>query len=353
MTNSFWRTISADCIDPGHFPAIAVYLKSGGNYVLYKEKERPFTDEDLTRLERRFAELLYVRSDDMEALAAYLEQRLSDVLSSDSVSSMAKGKMLYQAAVNYVIELFGAPEVAANVERCRALIRHMMQYVATERQALAPLQAITTHNFSLYAHSVQMTALNLLLHERLFQLQPDEMTDVGVGSLLHDFGMTLVSAAPEEATVCPDRAYPRIREHAQQGYDFLKQTGLFSETSLTIVRHHHERYDGAGYPSGLAGGRIPRSAQLSAICDVYSSLTAQRPYRPAFSPQAALQMMREEADNRMFACELFCRFEEVICMSKELSRQERTHLLPAHRVPAPFGETILQDYRAKRPSRRS
>lgn len=109
-----------------------------------------------------------------------------------------------------------------------------------------------------------------------------------------------------------DVEYYKVKQHTQKGYEFLKQTGQFNEVALTIVRHHHERYDGNGYPTGIRGDAIPRSAQLSAICDVYSALVTDRVYRKASSHADAFKLMREESKGGSFNEELFKRFEEIM-----------------------------------------
>lgn len=63
---------------------------------------------------------------------------------------------------------------------------------------------------------------------------------------------------------------------------------------LPIIRHHHERLDGSGYPDGLNNGQIPLTARILSVVDVYDALTTDRPYRQALLPQEALGLMREE-----------------------------------------------------------
>lgn len=319
MKDRFWRPISIDSIDPAHFPNVALFLKSSGNYVLYKDQERKFTADDRRRLERNYTEFLYVRSGDMEEINDYLENNLSEMLAREDLSGTQKGMILYQTSVNYVIDVFESPETAANLTRCRKLIQQMMRYVATEKHALESLRSIASHNFYIFAHSVQVTALNLLAHEKLFSVDPDEMIDVGIGSLLHDFGMIFISGdILDKPDALSDVEYYKVKQHTQKGYEFLKQTGLFSEVSLTIVRHHHERYDGNGYPTAAKGDAIPRSAQLAAICDTYSALTTDRVYRKASSHEEAFKLMREESKGGGFNGELFQRFEEIISAARNV-----------------------------------
>jgi len=317
MNDRFWRPISIDCIDPEVFPNVALYLKGNDNYVLYKDEERRFTDNDRRRLQRNFTEFLYVRTGDLDAINRYLENNLTDILARDDLNSLAKGRILYQTSVNYVIDVFETPEIAANLARSRKLILHMMNYLTTDAHALESLQSIVGHNFYIYTHSVQVTALNLLLHEKIFNIDPDEMIDVGIGSILHDFGMIFITEKVlDKPDALSDVEYYKVKQHTQKAYEFLKRNGLNSEVALTIIRHHHERYDGNGYPTGIKGDDIPRSAQLAGICDVYSALITDRAYRKASSHADALKVMQADANGGAFNRELFNRFVEIMIAQK-------------------------------------
>lgn len=295
MKDHYWRAISIDSISPDYFPSVPLFIKSSGNYVLYKDAERMFTEADRSRLERTYTEFLYVRSGDMEEVTQYLESGLENLLSRDDLDSTTKGNILYQTSINYVIDAFEAPEQASNLGRCRHLIQQMMNFIATDVHALKSIRSVASHNFYIFAHSIQVTALNLLLHDSLFDVDPDELMDVGVGSMLHDYGMIFITSdILEKPDPLSDIEYYKVKQHTQRGYEFLKETGQFSDVVLNIVRYHHERYDGNGYPTGLKGDNIPRSAQLSALCDVYSALTLDRIYRKASSHEDAIKAMRKE-----------------------------------------------------------
>lgn len=295
MNDHYWRAISVDSVEPGVFPPVPLFMRTSGNYVLYKDAERNYTGSDRERLNRTNTEFLYVRTGDMEEIRRYLEGNLKELLDRPDLDSAAKGRILYQTLINYVIDSFEAPEQAANLERCRDLVRHLIRFVTTDPHALSSVHAVVANNLYIFAHSVQVTALNLLAHHKLFNTNPDELIDVGVGSLLHDYGMIFIS---NEILQKPDALseveYYKVKRHTQKGYEFLKETGVFGEAALTIVRHHHERYDGDGYPAGLKGDDIPRSAQLSSLCDVYSALTLDRSYRKAKPHDEAVALLRTE-----------------------------------------------------------
>jgi hypothetical protein len=85
----------------------------------------------------------------------------------------------------------------------------------------------------------------------------------------------------------------------------------FPGDTLQIVRSHHERWDGRGYPDALAGEAIPRSARILCIADVYDALTSRRSYKPPIPHDKAMVIMREEA-GRQFDPELFAAFDELM-----------------------------------------
>jgi HD-GYP domain-containing protein (c-di-GMP phosphodiesterase class II) len=309
----YWRAISIDCISPEYFPGVALYLRSSGNYVLYKDPDRMFTIADYRRLERSFTEFLYVRSGDMEILNDFMDNNLTEMLARNDLGSTAKGRILYQASVNTVIDMFESPETAANLVRCRNMVQHIMQHVTTDPHALESLKTVIDHNFYIFSHSVQVAALSLLVHEKLFELAPDEMIDVGIGSLIHDYGMTFItSEVLEKNDALSGIEYYKVKQHTQKGYEYLKRYGNYSEIVLNIVRYHHERYDGNGYPTGLKGDDIPRSGQVAAICDVYSALIMDRAHRKANSHADAIKIMCEEAKHGAFNPELFGHFVSII-----------------------------------------
>jgi putative nucleotidyltransferase with HDIG domain len=104
---------------------------------------------------------------------------------------------------------------------------------------------------------------------------------IGQGALLHDIGKI---AVPDRVLLKPgklsDEEWIIMRKHPETGYQMLK-TIQIPEPIATIVRHHHERFDGAGYPSGLSGGRIALGARIFSVADLYDAMSSDRPYRKA------------------------------------------------------------------------
>lgn len=86
-----------------------------------------------------------------------------------------------------------------------------------------------------------------------------------------------------------------MRQHPRYGYEVLRDSSSrFVQVGADIALRHHERWDGTGYPDGLAGTDIPLSARIVAVADVLDALTTRRPYKEAWSMDAALDYMREQ-----------------------------------------------------------
>lgn len=114
------------------------------------------------------------------------------------------------------------------------------------------------------------------------------LADLQVAAWAHDIGKSGVPPAvlARRGALTPEE-FDSIRRHVLIGAEIARRTG-FSRDVVLAIRHHHERWDGTGYPDGLADGRIPLFARIVAITDAYDVMTTGRPYRMAVSAEAAL-----------------------------------------------------------------
>lgn len=312
MFDQKFRPVHTACINPETFPQVALYMQSGMNLVLYKPSDRAISKADLQRLHNNQVEYLYVSSGDVREVCDFLEESIADLLASDEMSGPLKGQLLSQVAMNYVVDIFEMPDKLSNLERCRNLVRQLMQYIASYPNPLDALKLVVSHDFYTFAHSVHVASLSLLVHAELFGLSADELEDVGVGGMLHDVGMIFVpSGILEKTDILTNFEYNLIKKHAERGYECLRDLGGFSEITLAAVRYHHERNNGEGYPFQLAGDEIPRTAQVTAICDVFSALTSNRAYKKAMPKEEAITLM-ENVGKDVFSPRLLENFKAVV-----------------------------------------
>src|SRR5205814_9892482 len=159
-------------------------------------------------------------------------------------------------------------------------------------EALA--RAIDARDPTTFGHSARVSAVSLEIAEAM-RLSAKDREALRRAALLHDIGKIgeedKVLRKPGPLT---DAEADDMREHPRIGYDMLK--GLrFLQPSLPGVLYHHERWDGAGYPTGLAGTAIPLPVPIPAVADIFHPLTSDRPYRGGLSFEAATAPIRIQA----------------------------------------------------------
>ena len=287
--------VSIESIQAELFPDVALYIRSGDKYILYKSHGRNFSNDDAERLMTNNVDFLFVSPSDLEVITNYMETHAERVLKDDSLQAKTKGKIIYQTSINFVGDLFEHPEKASDFSRSKRLVENLLQYLSSDKDSFNSLETVMSHNYYTFVHSLQVTALSVMLHSEAYLVSHDEMLDVGIGTLLHDFGKIFVSSEilnkTGKLTAAELEAY---RRHPEEGYQYLKKQTRLSEISLGVVRYHHERNNGNGYPQGLKGPAISRSAQVAAICDVYCTLTIDRACRKALSSAIAVSIMKQE-----------------------------------------------------------
>ncbi|MEZ2223353.1 HD-GYP domain-containing protein [Rhizobium sp. RCC_161_2] len=142
-----------------------------------------------------------------------------------------------------------------------------------------------------FLHSLAVSAL-MVAFGRALGHDEEDVRLFGLGGLVHDLGkMALPDAILANTGKLTAGEMDLVRTHPRQGYEMISHLENSRQEVLDICLYHHEKFDGSGYPCGLAGKEIPYEARLAAICDVYDALTTVRPYKPAWSQGEAVNMM--------------------------------------------------------------
>ncbi|MCK9418626.1 MAG: HD domain-containing protein [Nitrospirae bacterium] len=177
-------------------------------------------------------------------------------------------------------------------EREQSLLRDLAS--ANEETLVGLVSALDLRERNTRLHSQRVKEYTLLLADR-FGVTEATKKAIGLGALLHDVGKI---AVPDHILLKPEglteQEWDVMHTHPLAGYGIVKPIGFLHEAA-EIVRAHHERYDGSGYPQGLKGEEIPLGARLFSVADVYDALTSARPYRSPVSHDAALSEIREKS----------------------------------------------------------
>jgi putative nucleotidyltransferase with HDIG domain len=179
----------------------------------------------------------------------------------------------------------------ASIERrTRDLMRALRELEENYQTTLEALVlALDAREHETYAHSLRVRAYTLHL-ARLVSYPPALLPPLARAALLHDIGKIAVADSillkPGKLT---EEEWVQMRQHVLAGEQILNRIP-FLRPSAPIVRHHHERYDGRGYPHGVAGEQIPLGARLFTLADTLDAMTSDRAYRKA----VALSEVRAE-----------------------------------------------------------
>jgi hypothetical protein len=157
--------------------------------------------------------------------------------------------------------------------------------------------AIDAKDAYTFGHSERVARIAVVLGSDL-GLQEDELSDIYLAGLLHDIGKIGIRDAVlgKREPLTPEEL-AHIKQHVTIGYKILADLKLIRNL-LPGVLHHHERYDGTGYPDGLAGENIPLLARILAVADAYDAMSTARPYRTALPPVRVEQILIQGAGSQ-------------------------------------------------------
>jgi diguanylate cyclase (GGDEF)-like protein len=166
---------------------------------------------------------------------------------------------------------------------------------ASAAQALASVLAPQPHHRGRPSDMIASLSIGVALHMGMSRL---EMDRIRVAALLHDLGkLALPGEILDKPTSLTDLEWQVVGEHPRIGQVILEQATSMRE-AVPIVLHHHERFDGTGYPHGLKGEEIPLGARIVAVADAYHAMVNQRPYKQALTHEQALTELRRHASTQ-------------------------------------------------------
>ena len=195
-----------------------------------------------------------------------------------------------------------------SVEHVESAVRPLVASVLRSADAFLYLEGLRKHDSYTYSHAIGCSALAAAMGRHM-GLHEDTVFSLAAGGLLMDIGKTRI---PEELLQSPRPLSPEefgvMRSHIGHGIAILQESGINDPDVNAVLRSHHERFDGSGYPERLIGGTIPMPARMLGIIDSYDAMISVRPYRAAISRHHALQQIYR-ARNTLFQAELVEQFQ--------------------------------------------
>lgn len=288
-----------------HFASIAIVLLDykmpvmDGFEVLERLKSKnvlnriPFvmvTGEESAELERKGYEY---------GIVSYIKKPYRhDVIK--QVVSNAAGWFQYKMQLEMVVK-----KQNADIQKQNELLRQQTDKLGRMNEILIESLSniVEFRNLESRQHVRRIRELSLCLGKSImdlypeYQLTPKQLDQISWASSLHDIGKI---AIPENIILKPgkltENEFELIKSHTTKGAEIIAQAVQINDKEIydyacDIVRHHHEKYDGKGYPDGLKGDEISIAAQIVSLVDIYDALTSKRVYKAAYEPDKAYQMI--------------------------------------------------------------
>ena len=189
---------------------------------------------------------------------------------------------------------------ARRIERAIERIEHLTTLEQARDAMLRAFGvALERRDYETRGHTERVTRLSLRL-ARALGLRGDDLEAVRWGAYLHDVGKL---AIPDRILLKPgplsDEEWALMRQHTEIGCEMLEPIPFLPKITRNIVRYHHERWDGSGYPRGLASTDIPLEARIFAVVDIFDALAHDRPYKSKWSVEAALRELKSLAGKHL------------------------------------------------------
>jgi response regulator RpfG family c-di-GMP phosphodiesterase len=294
--------------DPATRSAVAAALAAAG-YDCHEREDSDAAREFLREMSGGLVvtELDLPGGDGMEIVTAAQRRHpaVGVVVVSGRRDADAAVKALHVGALDYVLKPASAEELERRVsragERRRLLLRHeeyqrtledrladqARELQRTQEQVLHTLgEAVAVRHGETHTHTQRVTRLSLQL-ARSLGLRGSALTGIEWGAALHDVGkIGIPDAILLKPSSLTDAEWALMKQHCEIGHRMLCGFDFLRE-ALAIVLHHHEWYNGRGYPYGLSGDTIPFSARIFAVVDAYDAMTSDRPYSPPRDPDDA------------------------------------------------------------------
>ncbi|WP_407571619.1 HD domain-containing phosphohydrolase [Deinococcus altitudinis] len=223
------------------------------------------------------------------------------------------------------------PQVRRMTETTALRLGHILDLQRTERDVRVTVEggllglgaALEARDLETGGHTQRVVEYATHLGQAL-ALPPDQFEDLRQGAYLHDIGKLVI---PDAILLKPGKLdadeWATMKTHAWEGGRIAGRIPTLTSGAVDVIRHHHERWDGTGYPDALSGTAIPLVARIFSVVDVYDALTSERPYKQAWTHEDAVSEIERQA-GKQFDPQVIQAFLSLM----------RDGTLGIHRVPA-------------------
>lgn len=182
------------------------------------------------------------------------------------------------------------------VDATNSIAGDLMKAITDNDSIAVDVSALKVSDEYTFKHSVDVATMAMIIGKQ-HGLPEKDVYELGIAGLLHDIGKTKIpNEVLNKAGKLTDEEFSLMKQHALFGYKILKDKGAISDGVLMGVLQHHEKLNGRGYPLGVPEEKINDYAKIISTADIYDALVTERPYKKAFSPRDAVEMIMAMTD---------------------------------------------------------
>jgi putative nucleotidyltransferase with HDIG domain len=236
---------------------------------------------------------LFIKKSEMQKYSEMMEKNLEQIINDPKLTLTEKSTVVYDCAKDVVRDVFSDPRSPENIQRSGDTVDSMVSFAMAEPGAVKSLLSLGQKDYYTFSHCIHVSIFSLGL-AKVFNIRNNgDLKQLGLGTLLHDIGKTKIPDAilNKPGKLTPEE-FAEIKKHPRLGWEMVQ--GSIPEPALDVILHHHEKFNGAGYPDGLAKDSIGMFAKIAALADVYDALTTNRSYAKARNPYEAIMTMKND-----------------------------------------------------------
>lgn len=228
------------------------------------------------------------------------EEEMVDFKSAQSDIIKEETRTDAQSAIKEALSAIG-DEKSVNMQKINVVVQRILNEILNSDSVIVNLGKMKDLNDYLFYHSINVCVLSLIIGIHM-GFNKQRLMELGVGAMMHDIGkMMLPSDILAKPTRLTEEEFEVVKEHSQIGYKLLQGMPNVSEASCQVALHHHERFDGKGYPNGEINDTTHVYSKIVGLCDVFDAMTSDKIYGKKISPFNAMEYIINSIDSRFDA----------------------------------------------------
>lgn len=299
--NNKYLPVTLRSIKVGPFAGCDLYLRTIVNqeikYLLYCKGNKLFDDERKESFVKKNINKIYVAKNGNAQYLRYIEMGLEQIARDEMTPLSERIRIVYDVAINLVSDMMKDSHINAEIERAKDWTTIVLDLILRDKEACLHLMRILRYDGNVFRHSVNVAIMGLMFGYYLgFPI--NDLLTLGIGLLLHDIGKIGIDHDTLKKNIedLTKEEKEQIRKHPELGYILLSNSNNLPDEVFLLVRHHHENYNGKGYPDGLKGEEIHQFSRICHILDEYEKRMSKVAINNRNSTFQVLQLMLKWMD---------------------------------------------------------